>query len=110
MSIKITFSNSSTQWNISLDNHFITELNRCMDISDCIYKPNASIILNSLSVSTTRNQIWMIEKKQNYFFIKVVGSADLALTINSQENSVTLDNFNEYDKKQQWILDYQDYI
>ncbi len=78
-----------------------------MDVSLFKFQPNAQLIMYGIKVPSGNNQLWSIEKINDYFFIKSIGNLELALTISLDGKTITLAYFNPDDKKQQWKINFE---
>lgn len=94
-------------WNITSDNHLeLTGNTYCVDIAGRNYKKDASVILYWINNPTSDNQIWILEKINDFFFIRSAGDQSFALTLRYDGKTITIDKFNANDDKQKWKLTY----
>jgi len=82
----------------------IPSIGKCLDVSSFNFEPNAKLTLYSLNVPSSNNQLWFVEKINDYFFIKSIGNLELALTISVDGKTITLAYVNPADTKQQWKI------
>lgn len=105
--LKLIFSNVSMNWNITNDNHLVLAgSSYCLDIAGRNYQKDASVILYWINSPTSDNQIWTLEKINDYFFIRSVGDQSFALTLRYDDKTITINKFNANDDKQKWKMSY----